>query len=151
MFAASIGRSVADAKVERVCLRPMIDFAKEPALEPEPPEAEEVRPGNDLPPIRWSLYQASREFGVSRTTLRRKLVAAGVLAGPDGCYGTKAICSALFGDLPAARLRGLQAAFALDELKLERLKGALLDRRLLAEAIDKILATLKTIILPRAA
>jgi hypothetical protein len=58
-----------------------------------------------IPEIRWNLELACREFGADQRTLRKRLIAADALAGPDGCYSTPQITAAVFGDLYGEKLR----------------------------------------------
>jgi hypothetical protein len=55
--------------------------------------------------IRWSLELAAREFNAEPRTIRKRLVAADVVAGPDGCYSTPQITAAVYGDLYGEKLR----------------------------------------------
>jgi hypothetical protein len=55
--------------------------------------------------LRWSIELASREFDLDHKTLRKRLVAADTVAGPDGCYSTPQITAAIFGDLYDQKLR----------------------------------------------
>lgn len=54
--------------------------------------------------IRFSLYTASQEWGISRETLRKKLITAGFDGEPDG-YTVAEIDIAIHGDLAGERLR----------------------------------------------
>jgi phage terminase Nu1 subunit (DNA packaging protein) len=49
--------------------------------------------------------QAAREFDFAKDTLRRRLGECHEEPGADGCYSTKQLTSALYGDLYGARLR----------------------------------------------
>lgn len=55
--------------------------------------------------LRWSIELASREFDLDHKTLRKRLVAADVVVGPDGCYSTPQITAAVYGDLYGEKLR----------------------------------------------
>jgi hypothetical protein len=114
-----------------------------PILEPE---AEELKPA-DLPPIRWTIYQAAKEFGIPRTTLRRQLQSGGVLPGADGCYETRALCNTIFGSLHQARLKQIGIESDISGLKLARLRAESLDAKELGHQIDLIFQGIKSIIL----
>jgi hypothetical protein len=58
-----------------------------------------------IPEIRWTVELASREFGAEPRTLRKRLVAADAVAGPDNCYSTAQIVAACFGSLYDEKLR----------------------------------------------
>jgi hypothetical protein len=58
---------------------------------------------------RWSYDTAVREFSVHRDTLRKRLSAAAIAPGVDGCYATIDIVTALFGNLHAERIRKTRA------------------------------------------
>src|SRR6516164_2924419 len=57
------------------------------------------------PPIRWTMRQAGREFGLSFETVRRKLSETHQEPGADGCFSTKQLLASVYGSLYAARLR----------------------------------------------
>lgn len=56
-------------------------------------------------PLRWSVLNAAEEFSRDYRTIERKLAAAKLLPGPDGCYSSQEIVEALFGGLNAERRR----------------------------------------------
>ena len=54
--------------------------------------------------LRWSLFKASREFGVGETTLGQKLGECGEVAGPDECFSTRQLIKGLYGEVYRERL-----------------------------------------------
>jgi hypothetical protein len=119
----------------------MIEYSTPNEADPEC-EEQEVQPG-EVPPLKWSIALAGREFSISRTTLCRRLALSQDRPDKGGNYTTRQIAMAVYGDLHAARLGQIAAATSLDTLKLQKLKGELLSRTLLAEAIDRIFSALK--------
>jgi hypothetical protein len=50
-------------------------------------------------PLKWNVEKAAAEFGLTIMTLRKALSKDSTRPGEDGCYSTKQICEALFGDM----------------------------------------------------
>lgn len=48
-------------------------------------------------PIRWTVTKASAEFGLDGKTIGKRLHAASVTPGDDGCYSTAQLAAALYG------------------------------------------------------
>jgi hypothetical protein len=90
------------------------------------------------PRLRWSLVRAAREFDIPRDTLRRRLGDSHEEPGPDGCYTTKQLTSALFGDLYGARLRTQNEQAEKLRIENEVSRGELLSRRELARGFAQI-------------
>ena len=59
-----------------------------------------VRPrSNILPePLRWTVERASSEFHVAPVTLRKFLRPSGAEPDESGCFSTRQICEALYGE-----------------------------------------------------
>jgi hypothetical protein len=55
-------------------------------------------------PLRWSVEKAAAEFGLTHPTLRKALAQNSIQADADGCFSTKEIASAVFGDLAGEKL-----------------------------------------------
>jgi len=55
-------------------------------------------------PLRWSVEKAAAEFGVTHPTLRKALAQNSIQADADGCFSTKEITSAVFGNLAEEKL-----------------------------------------------
>jgi hypothetical protein len=53
---------------------------------------------------RWSVERASQEFNLTEPTLRKLLSQNSIRASEDGCFSTKEICNAVFGDLASEKL-----------------------------------------------
>lgn len=75
-----------------------------------------------LKQIRWTIDIASKEFGVARQTLSKRIIASGIIPGLDDKFSTLDICHAVFSNLEVektgltieqkelTRIRKLQAA-----------------------------------------
>jgi hypothetical protein len=55
--------------------------------------------------LKWTLERASREFNVAPVTLRKFLRQGSAEPDETGCFSTGQICSCLYGDLKAEKLR----------------------------------------------
>jgi hypothetical protein len=76
--------------------------------------------------IRWSLYQASKEFRIDQTALTKKVAEAGIDPGADGFYSTYDISTAIAGDIHAEKLRECRERADHLELRNQKLRGELL-------------------------
>lgn len=85
-----------------------------------------------------TLAEAADEFGKPRTTLRRKLIAAGISVADGETYTVAQIHAALMGSLEAERIREVRARA--DLLELERLEKQR-DLVPMAEVDAKLVAT----------
>jgi hypothetical protein len=79
-------------------------------------------------PLRWSVEAASREFGLVPPTLRKSLAKASTRAGADGCYSTKEIVQAVFGDLAGEKLLTQKQLTKKYTLENRITEGAYVDR-----------------------
>ncbi len=86
---------------------------------------------------------AVAEFGIDAKTLAKRMRAIGIEKGRDGCYSTKDICAAVFGDIDAEKLREVKERA--DKLALENAekRGELVDVRALADAMNRPLAAMR--------
>jgi hypothetical protein len=89
-------------------------------------------------PIRWTLSLAAREFHIARESLRRKLGDIHQQPGADGCYSTKQITSALYGDLYRARLEVQREQAQKLHLENSITRCSLLDRTALEEGFSAL-------------
>lgn len=64
-----------------------------------------VKVGRKTTYIRWTLTNASKEFGVNQEIIAKRLKGQGILPGEDGYYSTKQIATAVYGDLERERIR----------------------------------------------
>ena len=64
--------------------------------------------GNVPPGARWTVAKAVSEFAVFRETIRAGLTRDAVKPGDDGCYTTKEIIGAIYGDMRGEQLRRLR-------------------------------------------
>lgn len=80
--------------------------------------------------VRWKLAQACIEWGISHPVLSKRLHHLGIDVGDDGCFSTKQICTAVYGDKQAeqARLVREQADKAEIGNKLARHELCYIDR-----------------------
>jgi len=79
---------------------------------------------------------AAKEFDIARETLRRRLGDSHQEPGPDGCYSTKQLTTAMFGDLYGAKLRTQNEQA--EKLRIEVSRGELLNRAALSRAFAAI-------------
>jgi len=89
--------------------------------------------------IRWTTEAASREFGINRGTLSKRIASAGVLPGTDGKYSTVDICSAVFGDIEGEKLRLIR-----EQADTQAIKNATARRELLPK--DDVTAHLSAVL-----
>lgn len=85
------------------------------------------RQGRPTEPVRWTFNFASSEFGVSIDTISKRMKGAGLLAGQDGCYSTKQIATAVYGDLELERIGLTRAEKIAQEVKNQVEAGELVD------------------------
>ncbi|HEX4201504.1 MAG TPA: hypothetical protein VHY59_08300 [Chthoniobacterales bacterium] len=95
---------------------------------------------------RWSLFKASREFGVGEHTLGQKLAEAGELAGPDECYATRQILKSLYGEVYRERLRKIKEEADGFALRNAADRSELLGRQDLEAAFLQVALAIKEII-----
>ena len=88
-------------------------------------------------PMRWGIRLASREFGTTPDTLRRRLIAANISAAEDETYSTAQIIAAVFGDMAGERLGKVRAEREAVELKNARIKKDHLPASEIERAISK--------------
>ena len=101
---------------------------------------------NVEPLLRWSLRRASREFLISAGNLASKLGAAKEHPGPDSCFSTSQITTAIFGDLWKQRHAKLAAETAKIELETGILRGKYVDRFALEQLHALIAEHIKSVI-----
>ena len=77
--------------------------------------------------MRWTLNQASREFGVHREQLERRRRALSIEAGQDGCFSSQQVSAMLFGDKEAETIGKLAAERRQIELKNALTEGELIS------------------------
>lgn len=94
-------------------------------------------------PIRWTIEQASNEFGLDRQTLSKRITTSGILSGPDKRFSTSDICAAVFGDIESERLREKRHQANLLEMEEEERRGMLLKKTEVYDWIDKAGTELK--------
>lgn len=74
-------------------------------------------PKPKITPLRWTIASAAREFALDRKTLEKRLSVAESSPGEDGCFSTRQILGAAFGDLAGEKLLKLQAERELMQLR----------------------------------
>jgi phage terminase Nu1 subunit (DNA packaging protein) len=77
--------------------------------------------------ISWNLSKAEAEFGIERATLRRKLAEAGQKEDEAGCYTTRQICIAMYGDAKGERTKLAVEMVKAAQLKNAKTEGKLID------------------------
>lgn len=95
-------------------------------------------------PISWSVNAAALEFGVDRSTLRRRLTDAQATPDAKGEYSTRQICSAAFGDLHAEKLATHTAQRRLAELEVKRQERVVLPVKDVERAWSFLLQGVRT-------
>lgn len=83
---------------------------------------------------RWTREVAASEFGLNPRTVTKRIKQAGLRAGDDGCFSTRDIAAALFGDYEGERVRKMRAEA--DLLEMDR--DEKLRRLLPAEAVGRV-------------
>jgi hypothetical protein len=104
--------------------------------------------------LKWTLERASREFNVAPVTLRKFLRQGSAEPDEAGCFSTGQICSCLYGDLKAERLRKERELTKRYRLENEITEANLLNRQALetgfAALADAIVSRIRTSNLDRA-
>jgi phage terminase Nu1 subunit (DNA packaging protein) len=97
-----------------------------------------------LKEMRWNKELAASEFGINPRTLTDRIRKYGILAGKDKKFSTRDICSAVFGDIDAEKLREVKERA--DKLALENAehRGELVDVKRLAEAMNRPLSAMRS-------
>ena|SRR5271166_5171463 len=98
-------------------------------------------------PIRWTINQASMEFGVERKTLTSKLRGLEAQPADDGRYSTLQIDAAIHGDSDAEKLRLLQEQFRKLKLENDRKSGEQVDKEMVFKAYEGVFICLRQTIL----
>jgi hypothetical protein len=102
-----------------------------------------LRSGRQIRAVRWTLEQASAEFGIARNTLSKRIKSEGLQPGPDQKFSTADICRAVFTDGEKAR-----AALAISQkenwdLRNAKLSGELADVALFQKESDAMILLLR--------
>jgi hypothetical protein len=104
-------------------------------------------PGNVKDALRWSLESASREFGVTKDAIKRRLVEVSEFPDPkDKCFGTFQIIKAVFGDIHGERLRETKEKADNWALKNAVMRGELLDRNAILRGMEHIVTAVARLI-----
>ncbi len=98
-------------------------------------------------PLRWSLLSASREFGLYRTTLQKRLIESDVQSGADGLYSTPDILKALDGDLDAEKLRKVREEADRVALQNAASRRESLPAKEVSQVLSKVMLAIRTEIL----
>lgn len=94
-------------------------------------------------PIRWTIEQASNEFGLDRQTLAKRINNGGILPGDDKKFSTADICRAVFGDIESEKLREVRHRANLLEIDEKERLGQLTPTHKVEDWIDKTAGDLK--------
>jgi hypothetical protein len=89
-------------------------------------------------PIKWTIQQASIEFGTSPPTLGKALAQASIAPAADGTYSTQEICQALFGLMHQEKLATQKEIREKLQLENQITRGQMLSRSELAKALALI-------------
>jgi hypothetical protein len=98
------------------------------------------RTGTKNASIRWSQHMVALEFDIDDHTVGKKLRAINAIPADDGCFSTKQIIEALFGDqdveLVRARIKDTNASAFMKEMKADNL----LRNNIPAAMVEKVWA-----------
>jgi phage terminase Nu1 subunit (DNA packaging protein) len=101
-----------------------------------------VPPGNIRDSLRWSIDAASREFGVSKDWVKKRLIEVNEPSNPkDKCFSTAQIVKAIFGDIHGERLRETKEKADNWALKNAVMRGELLDRSSILRGMEHIITS----------
>src|SRR6516164_5106991 len=104
-------------------------------------------------PLRWNVEVAAREFGMTEMTLRKSLAQNSACAGEDGCYSTREIREAVYGDLHSERILTQRQLTRRYELNNRIVEGTVVDRaellRLFAGVADAMTSRIEASSLTR--
>lgn len=81
----------------------------------------------------WTLTSASAEFGVHRETLQKRLTDGSHAPDEKGCYTTRQICGAIYGNASVERHQLVRAQRRLAELEAAKAERSVLD----AEVVER--------------
>lgn len=96
-----------------------------------------------IKPIRWTMSQASSEFGIDSKTLAKRIKSKGVMPGDDKKFSTADICRAVFSDGEAARAALAISQKTLVDLKTDLLSNVLCYRSQAAALWDNAIIALR--------
>lgn len=105
------------------------------------------RAGRNYEPARWSISRAAMEFDIEERTLSKRLRAASIEPGEDGCFGTMDICRARFSDYEVARARNEAAKADMAELAYRERCGELVEVDKVTKDIAETVSAARQIIL----
>src|SRR5690349_6240470 len=97
--------------------------------------------------IRWTKVQAESEFKVSEEKLTKRLKAAGIVPGKDGCFSTVQITQALYDDSDISKAKLLNEQYESKRLENEETRKALVRVDDLAERLQVPLIAMRQLIL----
>lgn len=99
-----------------------------------------MRTGTPNTALRWNQHMVALEFDVDDHTVGKKLRAINAIPAEDGCFSTKQIIEALFGDqdveLVRARIKDTNASAFMKEMKTDNL----LRNNIPAAMVEKVWA-----------
>ncbi|MCL5098504.1 MAG: hypothetical protein M1608_13435, partial [Candidatus Omnitrophica bacterium] len=75
--------------------------------------------------MKWTLYQAAREWNIDRQTLAKRLSEAGVTVGRGRKYHTREVTAAIVGRLESEKIRETKARANLLEIEQSEKSGRL--------------------------
>ena len=98
------------------------------------------RPRGNVPRavLRWTIERGANEFKIAPSTLKKVLRQAGIEPDEGGCFPTRAICEALFGDLHGQRVQKERELVRRYTLENQITEGAFLNRSELMRGLAMI-------------
>jgi hypothetical protein len=100
-------------------------------------------------PLRWGLADILKEFGhevKSPDTLKKKLHAAGEVAGQDRKFSTQQVCAAIFNEATRERTRGTAERATNWSLKNKRLRGETLPKDAVITGLEQVFAMISGLV-----
>jgi len=93
--------------------------------------------------LRWNVSRAASEFGMDRQTVGSRIKGAAIEPGSDGCWTTRQICAAIYGDIHGEKLQLTREQRKKVEMQNEETEGRLVSADFFWRKIDDLLLTLR--------
>jgi hypothetical protein len=93
--------------------------------------------------LHWSIERASREFNLAPVTLSKFLRQSDIVPDESGCFTTAQLCSAIYGDLRAERLRKERELTKRYRIENEVSEGNLLNRASVTASLAEMADAMK--------
>lgn len=97
--------------------------------------------------IRWTKVQAESEFKVSEEKLTKRLKAAGIIPGKDGCFSTVQIVQAIYNDSDIYKAKLIKEQYEGQVLKNDEARGKVIEVEELKERMEVPIIAVRQLIL----